>query len=85
MADDTLRGNAQSKCIHGNVLFLSSAIFIFVIINSVVFLAFTIHQLRQIGDVEHMLLEKRHRIERIRSSCWNNNYSKKVCQYFLEL
>lgn len=82
MADDKVRVNAQSKCFHGNSLFLSSAIFILVIINSSIFLAFTIHQLRQIGDVERMLLEKRLRLENIRASCWNNNYSKKVCRYF---
>lgn len=77
MADDKVRVNAQSKCFHGNSFFLSSAIFILVIINSSIFLAFTIHQLRQIGDVERMLLEKRLRLENMRASCWNNNYSKK--------
>lgn len=79
MADDKLKPSVRSDSTKEKPLFLLSAILCFVITSAVVFLAFTIHQLHQIRDVERMLEDKRLRIQTLRSTCRTNDYVRKVC------
>ncbi|XP_022315384.2 MAM and LDL-receptor class A domain-containing protein 1-like isoform X2 [Crassostrea virginica] len=76
MADDKLKPSVRSDSTKEKPLFLLSAILCFVITSAVVFLAFTIHQLHQIRDVERMLQDKRLRIQKLRSTCRTNDYEK---------
>ncbi|XP_061175697.1 MAM and LDL-receptor class A domain-containing protein 1-like [Saccostrea echinata] len=82
MADDKVTNDVQTKCSREKLLFLSSVILVFVIVNTVVFLALTIYQLSNIGEIERKLLGKRINIETLRASCRNNEYSK---EKFLQL
>lgn len=78
MVDDTVRDNVQTTGLRERSLCLSSVVLIFVIINTVVFLALIIYQFPQLGDVERKLLDKRRNIEALRGSCRNNEFSKQV-------